>query len=288
MGRNKDRRDKVIVNTWIKNLLWNFRVEAPCCWGPGKRVTHSHHEKFWWGSESKCCLTIGPLGMGGIIIGKEQCELRPRLSHTGAQAEKLWAPKRQAIQRAHLGVLHCASSSAWLCSDHSRCTINAEWVGWRVFSCMHERMKSQCRPCPSHSKSSHMAEAGLPEHLYGSQRVVSTMSRFGCWGPGSPVSRHATASSRCVRDLFGVGEAYFCLHLLSTLLLHILLWDVKSSACAGCAVREESKQASGGVSATWPRQIVILFARGCRHLLSPFFQLSSHSWIPTPCVYSAP
>lgn len=96
------------------------------------------------------------------------------------------------------------------------------------------------------------------------------------------VSRHAMALSRRVRDLFGVGEAYFCLHFLSTLLSHILLWDVKSSAHTGCAVRTKSKQASGGLSATWPRQIGILLCPWLVLSLVLFPDSPSCLWNPTP------
>lgn len=138
---------------------------------------------------------------------------------------------------------------------------------WLMLPCFHEWMKSKHTLCPPNREESRAADIVVPERIYWSWRVAETMSKFGSWWSLSPVSRHAMASSRCVRDLFGVGEAYFCLHLLSTLLSHILLWDVKSSACAGCAVREKSKQASGGLSATWPRQIV---TRLCPWFVPPY------------------
>lgn len=195
--------------------------------------------------------------MGRISLERKQTDVHP-----GLRDMQSWD-----MHVACLCTRRGSVSSAWPRLDPSRCTMNVERTEWLMLPCFHEWVKSKHTLCPPNREESRAADVVVPERIYWSWRVAETMSKFGSWWSLSPVSRHAMASSRCVRDLFGVGEAYFCLHLLSTLLSHILLWDVKSSACAGCAVREKSKQASGGLSATWPRQIV---TRLCPWFVPPY------------------
>lgn len=204
---------------------------------------NSHGGKKCWLRERKCSkLTLKAWGRS---IGKKESEERFGLRDMLEQKQRNYElPK----PRDYLSVLHGAFFHAWLSLDHSWYTIcwvnqmnNALVHAWRSEIKTHAMSKEQrtiqCSwNCPPPPRTCILTpESGL--HLSDQVLAVSV-----------PISHQATDHCNAWGDLFGAGKAYFYLHLLSTSLLHILLWDVKSSACTACAVGEVKTSTRQAVS----------------------------------------